>query len=198
MAQALPAADLHLALDVLLQARTRRSPSTLRLASTKPRMRLTSSSVRLWTRGVADRCQLVADAGRRGAPDPPEDVGEPDLSRFSRVRRCRRRRCEPSALPLLVSGLVQMTMTRPWRRITLRLSHIFLTLGSNLHLVFSSRHLAVDPTPAEVVRGQKLHLSAICRGGSGCSASASSPRCGRGPCGRSRAPHGTWRLGAAR
>src|SRR5436309_12805287 len=61
-----------------------------------------------------------------------------------------------------------MTITRPWRRITLHFSHIFLTLGrtftSNLfaHLYLLHRLLVPvgDPTSAEVVRGE-LHLDAI-------------------------------------
>src|ERR687898_583088 len=55
-----------------------------------------------------------------------------------------------------------MTMTRPWRRITLHLSQIFLTLG----LTFTTRPfqwcggllVAVDdPTPGEVVRRELHH-----------------------------------------
>src|SRR3954467_12391008 len=55
-----------------------------------------------------------------------------------------------------------MTMTRPWRRITLHLSHIFLTLGLTFIGVFRSLVPVGDPASAEVVRGQ-LHLDAIPR-----------------------------------
>ena len=34
-----------------------------------------------------------------------------------------------SALPLLVAGLLQMTITTPWRRMVLHFSQIFLTDG---------------------------------------------------------------------
>src|SRR5205809_4799320 len=55
-------------------------------------------------------------------------------------------------------GLVQITMTRPWRRITLHFSHIFLTLGRT----FIGPLLVPvgDPAPAEVVRSQ-FHLHAV-------------------------------------
>src|SRR3954449_12810848 len=51
-----------------------------------------------------------------------------------------------------------MTMTRPWRRITLHLSHIFLTLG----LTFIAFLLVPigDSTSAEVVRCE-LNLDAV-------------------------------------
>src|ERR1700709_723628 len=59
-----------------------------------------------------------------------------------------------------------MTMTRPWRRITLHLSHIGLTLG----LTFMRRTFLAgcgrllvsvdDATPGEVVRGE-LHHHAV-------------------------------------
>src|SRR2546421_11305476 len=55
-------------------------------------------------------------------------------------------------------GFWQMTITRPWRRITLHLSHIFLTLG----LTFISLVPVGDPTSAEVVR-RELHLDAVPR-----------------------------------
>src|SRR5438046_3065540 len=64
-------------------------------------------------------------------------------------------------------GLLQMTITRPWRRITLHFSHIFLTLGRTFTRVpadtFELAESLVpvgDPTPAEVVGGE-LHLHAI-------------------------------------
>src|SRR5437764_10680355 len=50
----------------------------------------------------------------------------------------------------------QITMTRPWRRITLHLSQIFLTLG----LTFTVFLLLVpvdDPTAGQVVRRQFDH-----------------------------------------
>src|SRR5437870_11483073 len=56
-------------------------------------------------------------------------------------------------------GFEQMTITRPWRRITLHFSHIFLTLG----LTFMFLLVPVgDPTSAEVV-GRELHLHPVPR-----------------------------------
>src|SRR3954453_22421546 len=56
-----------------------------------------------------------------------------------------------------------MTMTRPWRRITLHFSHIFLTLGRTFTLLPARSLVPVgDPTSAEVVGGE-LHLDAIAR-----------------------------------
>src|SRR5207342_3593075 len=59
-------------------------------------------------------------------------------------------------------GFSQMTMTRPWRRITLHFSHIFLTLGRT----FIRAHWALslvsvrDATPIEVV-GRQLDLDLV-------------------------------------
>src|SRR4029079_2685456 len=63
-------------------------------------------------------------------------------------------------------GFSQITMTRPWRRITLHLSQIFLTLGLTFTtggpLRFCCRlFVAVgDPTRGEVV-GRELHHHAV-------------------------------------
>ena len=53
-----------------------------------------------------------------------------------------------------------MTCTRPWRRITLHFSQIFLTLGSDLHVGALVLVPVGDPTSAEVVGGE-LHLDAV-------------------------------------
>src|SRR6476469_3828319 len=54
-------------------------------------------------------------------------------------------------------GFSQMTMTRPWRRITLHFSHILLTLGRTF-IGLSPGSLSLvsigDPTSTEVVRSQ--------------------------------------------
>src|SRR3954449_7287060 len=60
-----------------------------------------------------------------------------------------------------------MTITRPWRRMTLHLSQIALTLGLTFMVKIPcySAGLLVpvdDPTPREVVRGQ-LHHHAVLR-----------------------------------
>src|SRR5262245_54907931 len=65
--------------------------------------------------------------------------------------------CLPSSGPrqpcrCLWRGFSQMTMTRPWRRITLHFSHIFLTLGRTF--IVLSLVAVRDPTSVEVVRGQ--------------------------------------------
>src|SRR6476659_4461794 len=52
-------------------------------------------------------------------------------------------------------------MTRPWRRITLHLSQIFLTLGLTFIAGLGPLLVAVDdPTPGEVVR-RELHHHAV-------------------------------------
>src|SRR3954471_18096597 len=62
-----------------------------------------------------------------------------------------------------------MTMTRPWRRITLHLSQIGLTLGLTFMSALSSLRAAVallvavdDPTSREVVR-RELHHDPVLR-----------------------------------
>src|SRR5215204_4518150 len=66
-------------------------------------------------------------------------------------------------------GFSQITMTRPWRRITLHLSQIALTLGLTFMSALSNsgRLLlllvpADDPTPGEVVR-RELHHDPVLR-----------------------------------
>src|SRR3954453_1970682 len=53
-----------------------------------------------------------------------------------------------------------MTITRPWRRITLHFSHIFLTLGRTFTFELSSLVPVGDPASAEVVRSE-LHLHPV-------------------------------------
>src|SRR5688500_10126853 len=56
-----------------------------------------------------------------------------------------------------------MTMTTPWRRITLHFSQIVFTEGRTFISVFVSLLVTPDdPTPGEVVRSD-LHLHAIAR-----------------------------------
>ena len=71
----------------------------------------------------------VADLLGRRAADA-EDVGERDLQPLLAGDVDAGDACHVvSALPLLVPGVLQMTCTRPWRRITLHFSQIVLTLG---------------------------------------------------------------------
>ena len=55
-----------------------------------------------------------------------------------------------------------MTMTTPWRRITLHFSHIVLTLGRTFMLALSLPVTEHNATPGEVV-GSDFNLHAIAR-----------------------------------
>src|SRR3954470_19671721 len=52
-------------------------------------------------------------------------------------------------------------MTRPCRRITLHLSHIFLTLGLTFTRLLSSLVAVDDPAPGEVVRRELHHYPVL-------------------------------------
>src|SRR5207237_6359620 len=60
----------------------------------------------------------------------------------------------------LCRGFSQMTRTRPWRRITLHFSHIFLTLGRTF--MWLSLVAVGDASPAQVVGGE-LDLHPVAR-----------------------------------
>src|SRR5690606_27276469 len=97
---------------------------------------------------------------RRGrGPDEPSDVQGAAL----------KKRCSGQPWRCLWRGFSQITMTRPWRRITLHLSQIFFTLGLTFIEKLSLRYelnvgdvelslVAVDDaTAAEVVRREFHH-----------------------------------------
>src|SRR5581483_9143127 len=80
-------------------------------------------------------------------------------SRFSRGMSTPEIRAMPQPCRCLWRGIVQMTRTAPWRRITLHFSHIFLTDGRT----FTTCSLVPvgDATTAQVVRSElDLHTIA--------------------------------------
>src|SRR3954447_2319409 len=118
--------------------------------------------------GIAEVSGRVAprpssDGPRPAAPGVVHGPGGPlsdHVVVFSCVGRSGRP-AEPQPWRCLWRGFSQMTMTRPWRRITLHFSQIFLTLGRTFTAPASLVAVG-DPASGEVVRGQ-LHLDAVAR-----------------------------------
>ena len=143
MADALVAADLHLALDVLrdLAAQVTLDLEVLVDVGAQPRDLFLGEVAHA---RVARHPGLVADLLRGGAADA-EDVGERDLEPLLAgdvdTGDTSHRVSLPSPGAACGAGSTQMTRTAPWRRITLHFSHIFLTDGRTFMRLASCGYL---------------------------------------------------------